>query len=196
MIPGAIHIPLASVALEGEQRLTDKSKPIYIYCASGVRSLVAAKILTAMGYQTFSVSDGYKGYAALSAHSPNLASNQAPANPRYARQTVLTEVGHAVNSTLQSKVLLVGVGGIGSVAAYYLAAAGVGTIIIVDGDQVEESNLHRQILYRDEDIGKAKVEVAANVLKGVNPKLNLIKQQFRFDRANGIELVNSGSMLS
>src|SRR5215471_6987713 len=142
-IPGALHVPRGFLELQIEEAVPDKAKTVVLYCAGGVRSLMAGTTLQQMGYKdVISMSGGFGQWKAngYSFVQPRILSEvQAK---RYSRHLLVPEVGERGQfKLLDSRVLLIGAGGLGSPAAYYLAAAGVGTIGIIDADVVEESNL-------------------------------------------------------
>src|SRR6266700_5260995 len=145
-IPGAIHVPRGYLELQIEEAVPDKSKAVVLYCAGGVRSLIAGVTLQQMGYRNpISMSGGFgqwKGNGLPFVQPRTMSEAQSK---RYSRHLLIPEVGEQGQfKLLESRVLLIGAGGLGSPAAYYLAAAGVGTIGIIDSDVVEESNLQRQ----------------------------------------------------
>ncbi|HET7370693.1 MAG TPA: molybdopterin-synthase adenylyltransferase MoeB [Gammaproteobacteria bacterium] len=168
-------------------------QPLLLICGSGTRSLFAADSLKQLGYHDVrSVAGGFKRWHSdgLPYDMPRLLDSQA--RERYARQIVLPEIGEqGQQRLLDSKVLLIGAGGLGSPAAMYLAAAGVGTLGIVDSDRVERSNLHRQVLHTDECTGNAKVVSARAALEALNPSLNIVPYQTHLDRDNAEELCAS-----
>src|SRR6266436_2990827 len=185
-IPGAIHVPRGYLELQIEEAVPDKSKTVVLYCAGGVRSLIAGTTLKQMGYQNaISMSGGFgqwkaNGYAFV---QPRLMS-EAQAK-RYSRHVLVPEVGEQGQfKLLDSRVLLIGAGGLGSPAAYYLAAAGVGTIGIIDSDVVEESNLQRQILHNTKRVGQYKAESARETLEALNPDVKVITYIERLDETN------------
>lgn len=155
-IPGAVHVPRGFLELQIEEAVPDKSKTVVLYCAGGVRSLMAGSTLQQIGYQNaIAMSGGFwqwknSGFPFV---QPRLMTD-AQAR-RYSRHMLIPEVGEAGQfKLLDSKVLLIGAGGLGSPAAYYLAAAGAGTIGIIDADVVDDSNLQRQILHNTNRIGR------------------------------------------
>src|SRR6516162_7221607 len=161
-IPGALHVPRGFLELQIEEAVPDKSKTIVLYCAGGVRSLIAGVTLQQMGYQNpISMSGGFgqwkgNGYPFV---QPRMMSEAQ--SKRYSRHLLIPEVGEEGQyKLLDSRVLLIGAGGLGSPAAYYLAAASVGTLGIIDADTVEESNLQRQILHNTTRVGQYKAESA------------------------------------
>jgi molybdopterin/thiamine biosynthesis adenylyltransferase/rhodanese-related sulfurtransferase len=186
MLESAIHIPLGQVAERIERELPDKSIPVVIYCAAGVRSYAAAEIMAALGYaDPISMAPGFNGWkaAGLPWVTPGVAS---PAlTERYSRHLLLPEVGiEGQEKLLQSRVLVVGAGGLGSPALLYLAAAGVGHIGIIDDDVVDESNLQRQVIHGTSDIGVPKVTSATQVIADLNPDVTVVPLQERLTQEN------------
>ncbi len=190
-IPGAIHVPRGFLELQIEEAVPDKSKTVVLYCAGGVRSLIAGSTLKQMGYQNaISMSGGFgqwktNGYSFV---QPRLMS-EAQAK-RYSRHLLVPEVGEAGQfKLLDSRVLLIGAGGLGSPAAYYLAAAGVGTIGIIDADVVDESNLQRQILHNTQRIGQYKAESARETIEALNPDVKVVTYIERLDESNVARII-------
>jgi len=191
-LPEVIHIPRGHLEAQVETRIIDKSTPVVVYCAGGVRSAFAAKTLQELGYtNVVSMAGGFGKWkdegrtwltpVALSAEQRN----------RYQRHLLLPEVGVAGQAKLlSSKVLLLGAGGLGSPAALYLAAAGVGTIGIVDMDEVDASNLQRQILHNIDRIGDRKVDSAKKTLTMLNPDVNVVTYDTRLAAANIIDIIS------
>jgi sulfur-carrier protein adenylyltransferase/sulfurtransferase len=192
MIPGAVFIPRGHLESTVENRLTDKSVPVVIYCASGVRSVFAAETLEQLGYaDVTSMSGGFNRWK--NEDRPWLT--PAVLNPdqrhRYSRHLLLPEVGEeGQQRLLESKVLLLGAGGLGSPAALYLAAAGVGTIGIVDMDVVDESNLQRQILHNMDRVGERKVDSAKKTITALNPDVDVVTYDVRFGADNVLDLLD------
>jgi len=190
-IPDAVFIPRGFLELQIEQHQMDRDKPVVVYCAGGVRSALAARNLKEMGYtNTISLIGGFNGWknAGLDFKVPLVLNEEQ--RIRYSRHTLLNEVGEAGQiKLLESKVLLIGAGGLGSPAAMYLAAAGVGTLGIVDFDTVDVSNLQRQILHGNKDVGRPKVESAANRLKDLNPDVKVIGYREPITSHNALELI-------
>ena len=159
-------------------------------CAGGVRSLFAAENLRQLGYEDVaSVAGGFNRWKSdgLAVETPRVLN--AAERERYGRHLLMPEVGEAGQARLgESKVLLIGAGGLGSPAAYYLAAAGVGRVGIVDHDVVERSNLQRQILHTDERVGTSKVESARRTLLGLNPTIEVVGIERRVTSANVEEI--------
>ena len=190
-IPGAVHIARGTLEGSVEGRLTDKTAPIVIHCASGVRSAFAAKTLTDMGYEdVVSMTGGFnkwkdegRDWATPQVLTPDQRN-------RYQRHLLLPEVGvEGQQKLLGAKVLLLGAGGLGSPAALYLAAAGVGTIGIVDMDVVDESNLQRQILHNLDRVGERKVDSAKKTLTALNPDVNVVTHDVRLGADNVMEIL-------
>ena len=174
-LQGAISLPRGFLEIRVEEAIPDRSAPIIAYCAGGVRSLIAARTLHEMGYDNVTSMTG--GFAAWkNAGLPWVQDRQFTPEQatRYSRHFMLPEVGEKGQAKLlDAKVLCIGAGGLGSPAALYLAAAGVGTIGLVDHDVVDLSNLQRQILHSTERIGMPKVESAEMTLRALNPDVRV-----------------------
>src|SRR5437763_9636622 len=175
-IPGAVHIPRGWLESRIEQAVPDRSRRIVAYCASGNRSTFAAKTLEELGYaDVVNLAGGIndwkrRGYP-LEVPSGGLEPEQ---RTRYSRHLLIPEVGEEGQlKLLQSRILLIGAGGLGSPAALYLAAAGVGTLGIIDADVVDETNLQRQILHSTASLGEPKVESAARTIRELNPDVEV-----------------------
>lgn len=190
-IPDAIHVPRGFLELQIEEAVPDKSKKVVLYCAGGVRSLMAGNTLQQMGYQdVVSMSGGFgqwKGNGFEFEMPRTLSAAQAK---RYSRHLLVPEVGEAGQfKLLDSKVLLIGAGGLGAPAAFYLAAAGVGTLGIIDADVVEESNLQRQIIHTTQRVGEYKAESARQAIEALNPDVNVITYIERLDETNVARII-------
>ena len=190
-IEGAVSIPRGFLEIQVEGALSDKNRPVIAYCAGGVRSLLAAQTLKEMGYaEVYSMAEGFNGWKDRSfafAKDFELTTNQLE---RYSRHFTLAEVGEkGQGKLLQAKILLLGAGGLGSPTALYLAAAGVGTLGIVDFDVVDRSNLQRQILHRDADVGMPKTESAIDTLTALNPDVKVVPYQERLTSENIMEIM-------
>ncbi len=175
-IPGALHIPLGALPSRAAADLPDRDGPIVIYCAHGIRSIQAARYLAGLGYaDVWSMAGGFQAWQAQGLRwtgSGRLTDGQAR---RYSRHLLMPEVGVAGQARLlDARVLLVGAGGLGSPAALYLAAAGVGTIGIVDFDVVDVSNLQRQVIHTTDRIGETKVASARASIAALNPDVEVI----------------------
>jgi molybdopterin/thiamine biosynthesis adenylyltransferase/rhodanese-related sulfurtransferase len=190
-LPGAVFIPRGFLELQIEQVEFDRSKPVVLYCAGGVRSALAARNLKEMGYEDVqSLIGGFNGWkdAGLPFQIPQLLNDEQKI--RYSRHILLNEVGEEGQlKLLTSKVLLIGAGGLGSPAAMYLAAAGVGTLGIVDFDAVDTSNLQRQLLHGTKDVGRPKVDSAADRLHDINPEVEVVSYPVPLSSANALEII-------
>ena len=191
-VEGSIHIPRGFLELQIETRTTNRDQPIAIICAGGVRSLLGARDLHTMGYTNVtSVAGGFSGWknAGYSFVVPR-ALNSEQRN-RYARHIVMPEVGEEGQLKLiDASVLLIGAGGLGSPAAIYLAASGVGRLGIVDFDTVDTSNLQRQILHRLDDVDKPKVESAANTIAQLNPDVQVVGHRTQLTSENAFNIIS------
>lgn len=192
-IPDAVFIPRGYLELQIEQHQPERDKPLVVYCAGGVRSALAARNLKEMGYaNTISLIGGFNGWknAGFDFKIPLVLNDEQ--RIRYSRHTLLKEVGEAGQiKLLESKVLLIGAGGLGSPAAMYLAAAGVGTLGIVDFDTVDVSNLQRQLLHGNKDVGRPKVESAADRIKDINPDVKVIGYREPITSHNALEIIKA-----
>ena len=190
-LAGAVHIPRGHLEAQIETRIVDKTAPVIVYCAGGVRSAFAAKTLQELGYQNVvSMAGGFGRWKDEGRpwKTPTLLS--ADQRNRYQRHLLLPEVGvEGQAKLLSSKVLMLGAGGLGSPAALYLAAAGVGTIGIVDMDEVDASNLQRQILHNIDRIGDRKVDSAKKTLTMLNPDVNVVTYDTRLEASNIMEII-------
>jgi molybdopterin/thiamine biosynthesis adenylyltransferase/rhodanese-related sulfurtransferase len=190
-VPGAIHIPRGHLEAQVEGRLIDKTTPVVVYCAGGVRSAFAAKTLQELGYETVeSMAGGFGRWKDEGRAWKKPATLNAEQMNRYKRHLLLPEVGiEGQTKLLDAKVLMLGAGGLGSPAAMYLAAAGIGTIGIVDMDDVDASNLQRQILHNIDRIGDRKVDSAKKTLTMLNPDVNVVTYDTRLDASNIIDII-------
>jgi len=185
-IPGAIHVPRGYLELQIEEAVPDKSKKVVLYCAGGVRSLMAGNTLQQMGYEdVVSMAGGFGQWKASGYNFVQPRTMTDAQAKRYSRHTLIPEVGEQGQfKLLDSRVLLIGAGGLGSPAAYYLAAAGVGTLGIIDADVVDDSNLQRQILHNTSRIGQYKAESARQTLTELNPDVKVNTYIERLDEEN------------
>ena len=190
-IPGAIHIPRGHLEAQVEGRLIDKTAPVVVYCAGGVRSAFAAKTMQELGYEQVESMDGGFGRWKDEGRAWRQPASLTPEQMnRYKRHLLLPEVGvEGQKKLLDAKVLMLGAGGLGSPAALYLAAAGVGTIGIVDMDDVDASNLQRQILHNVDRIGDRKVDSAKKTLTMLNPDVDVVTYDTRLDASNIMEII-------
>jgi sulfur-carrier protein adenylyltransferase/sulfurtransferase len=187
---GAISLPRGFLEMRVEETLPDKTTPIIAYCAGGTRSLMAARTLKEMGYTNVaSMTGGFTAWK--NAGMPFVQDHQFSAEQlsRYSRHFMLPEVGEAGQAKLLgAKVLLLGAGGLGSPTALYLAAAGVGTLGIIDHDVVDLSNLQRQILHTNDRVGMPKVESARIAINALNPDVQVIAHQERLSSDNVLDI--------
>jgi adenylyltransferase/sulfurtransferase len=190
-LEGAVPLPRGFLEIKVETAIPDKQTPIIAYCAGGVRSLLAGKILREMGYQNVaSMAGGYNAWKNGGFKWVQDFQYTPEQLIRYSRHFLLPEVGEDGQAKLlQAKVLMVGAGGLGSPSAYYLAAAGVGTIGIIDNDVVDISNLQRQILHANDRVGTPKVESAKKTLEGLNPDVKVIPYQAKLTSENIMEIL-------
>ena len=191
-IPGSIHIPRGQLESNIEGRVSDHDTPLVVFCAGGTRSAFAAKTLDELGYtDVVSVKGGFNKWKdeGRDWKAPRVLSPDQ--RNRYQRHLLLPEVGEEGQlKLLDAKVLLLGAGGLGSPAALYLAAAGVGTIGIIDMDVVDESNLQRQILHNMDRIGDRKVDSAKKTLTSLNPDVNVVTHDVRLDASNVVSILS------
>jgi molybdopterin/thiamine biosynthesis adenylyltransferase/rhodanese-related sulfurtransferase len=191
-LPNAVHVPRGNLEFSVEGRLPDKTKPVAVYCAGGVRSAFAARTLQELGYQNVvSVIGGFNRWKddGLPWSTPRVLTPDQ--RNRYQRHLLLPEVGEKGQmKLLDAKVLLLGAGGLGSPAALYLAAAGVGTLGIIDMDVVDSSNLQRQILHNMDRIGDRKVDSAKKTLTAMNPDVNVVTYDTRLGADNILSIID------
>ncbi len=190
-IPGALHIPRSFLEsrIAGVARL---DRDIVISCASGQRSLLAGITLREMGYQSVaSLAGGFQRWKQGGQEYEVPQTLTPDQRSRYSRHVLIPEVGEAGQlKLLNSKALLIGAGGLGSPAAFYLAAAGVGTIGLVDDDVVEASNLQRQIIHTTDRVGMNKGDSARVAIEALNPDVTVNTYPFRVDRENVLNLIS------
>jgi molybdopterin/thiamine biosynthesis adenylyltransferase/rhodanese-related sulfurtransferase len=191
-IPDALHIPRGYVELQVEGRVQDKAQPIVVYCAGGTRSAFAAKALQDLGYSdVVSMAGGFNRWKDEGRAWFSPRTLDAEQRNRYQRHLLLPEVGErGQQKLLESKVLLLGAGGLGSPAALYLAAAGVGTLGIIDMDVVDASNLQRQVLHNLDRIGERKVDSAKKTLTSMNPDVNVVTYDTRLGADNILDIID------
>ncbi len=191
-IPGSVHIARGQLESQVEGRLLDKEAPVLVVCAGGHRSAFAAETLGQLGYtDVVSVVGGFNRWKdeGRDWKVPSVLSPEQ--RNRYQRHLLLPEVGvEGQQKLLGARVLLLGAGGLGSPAALYLAAAGVGTLGIIDMDVVDESNLQRQILHNMDRIGERKVDSAKKTLTAINPDVDVVTYDMRLDAGNVVELLS------
>jgi sulfur-carrier protein adenylyltransferase/sulfurtransferase len=191
-LPGTIHLPRGFLEFQVEGRIPDKDAPVVVYCAGGNRSAFAALTMQALGYKDVSsLIGGFNRWKDEGRPWSTPRTLDAEQRNRYHRHLLLPEVGVAgQQKLLDSKVLLLGAGGLGSPAALYLAAAGVGTIGIIDMDVVDASNLQRQILHNLDRIGERKVDSAKKTLTAMNPDVNVITYDVRLGADNVLDIIS------
>jgi sulfur-carrier protein adenylyltransferase/sulfurtransferase len=191
IVPGARHVTRGHLESRVEDVLTDKDAEVVVYCAGGVRSAFATKTLEELGYSNVSsMSGGFTRWKDLGFEYAMPRMLDASQRDRYSRHLILPEVGEQGQiKMLESKVLSIGAGGLSSPALLYLAAAGVGTIGIVDADVVEASNLQRQIVHSTDTIGMSKAESARETITKLNPDVKVEVHPFRIDESNAKELI-------
>lgn len=185
-LPGALHIDRGFLEVRAESRLPDRERAIVVYCESGTRSLFAAQTLLTLGYTRVHSLDGGLQAWKQAGHAVELPRTlDAAERRRYQRHLAIPEVGEAGQlRLLQARVLLIGAGGLGSPAALYLAAAGVGTLGLVDDDVVDESNLQRQVLHANDWVGRPKLDSAQARLAALNPGIRLRLHPLRLSSDN------------
>src|ERR1700677_4388175 len=191
-LPGAKHIPRGYLESRIEGVVPDRDAHVILYCASGNRSAYAARTLKEdLGYTNVSSMTGGitlwkdRGYEV---QVPRTLTQEQ--RERYSRHTLIPEIGaEGQQKLLDAKVLLLGAGGLGSPTALYLAAAGVGTLGIVDDDVVDLSNLQRQVIHTTDRVGVPKVDSAEETIKALNPDVNVVKYPVRIDATNIVEII-------
>ncbi len=190
-LPQAIPIPRGFLELRIEEKVPDRKRPIILHCASGLRSLLAARALREMGYENvYNMAGGFNAWK--NAGLPWVAERQFTQEEitRYSRHFLIPEVGEKGQAKLlDSKVLLVGAGALGSPSGLYLAAAGVGTIGIVDFDVVDLSNLQRQIIHTTDRVGMLKTESAQKSINAINPGVKVIRHDVRLTSENVMQVI-------
>jgi molybdopterin/thiamine biosynthesis adenylyltransferase/rhodanese-related sulfurtransferase len=191
-LPGAVHISKSYIEQQIEAAVPDRSTPVVTYCAGGVRSLFAAQTMREMGYtDVASMSGGFQQWKSqgLPWTVPTLLSTEQ--KQRYSRHLLIPEVGAEGQARLlESKALLIGAGGLGSPAALYLAAAGVGTIGIVDFDVVDLSNLQRQVIHATDRVGEKKTDSARRTINALNPDVNVVLHDEMLTEENVARLIS------
>nr|WP_230470501.1 molybdopterin-synthase adenylyltransferase MoeB [Lujinxingia vulgaris] len=189
-IEGAEFIPRGQLDLKIETAVPRRDTPIVLYCAGGTRSALAARSLQELGYSDVkSMAGGFTAWK-RSGYPVHIPKSMSPEQlTRYSRHLIIPEIGEKGQSKLlDSKVLLLGAGGLGSPVAMYLAAAGVGTIGLIDNDVVDRSNLQRQILHTDESVGTPKVESARARINALNPDVDVRTYETWLSSENVLEI--------
>src|SRR5216117_2640899 len=190
-VPGALSLPRGFLEMRVEEAVPDKNTPIVAYCGSGTRSLLAGRILKELGYTSVvSMRGGFTAWKNQGLPVKEDRQFTPEQQIRYSRHFLLPEVGEAGQAKLlDAKVLCIGAGGLGSPVAFYLAAAGVGTIGIVDHDVVDLSNLQRQILHTNDRIGMPKTESAQKTLNALNPDVKVVPFNERLSSENVMRII-------
>src|SRR3954471_2101925 len=190
-LPGAVHVPRGHFETRIENTVKDKDARLILYCQSGNRSAFAAETAGQLGYSNAeSMTGGITLWKdrGFDVEQPQTLSPEQ--RERYSRHTLIPEIGvEGQLKLLDAKVLLLGAGGLGSPAALYLAAAGVGTLGIVDNDVVDLSNLQRQVAHAEDRIGMPKVDSAEIAVKEINPEVNVVKYPVRLDSTNIMDIL-------
>ena len=193
-IPGSVHLPMAEVEERIGEVSPDPDRPIITYCATGRRSLDILPTLAALGYENgASMTGGIVAWQALGypTESPSALDDEKLA--RYSRHLLIPEVGIAGQQRLlETSILLIGAGGLGSPAALYLAAAGVGRLGIVDDDRVDASNLQRQVLHSTGELGESKAESARRSIEELNPDVEVVTYEERLSSENIDRILGEG----
>jgi molybdopterin/thiamine biosynthesis adenylyltransferase/rhodanese-related sulfurtransferase len=193
-IPGAIHVPRGRLESRIEGLVPDKDRAIVVYCSSGSRSAFASKVLDEMGYDdVVNLAGGFSDWKrnGFEVTIPRALSPEQRA--RYSRHLLIPEVGEeGQQRLLDARALLVGAGGLGSPASLYLAAAGVGTLGIVDADVVDQSNLQRQIIHSTERLGEPKVGSAKRTIEALNPDVKVVPFEERLTSENIERILGDG----
>jgi molybdopterin/thiamine biosynthesis adenylyltransferase/rhodanese-related sulfurtransferase len=193
-LPGAVHIPRGFLESRVEAVAPDKSTPVVVYCASAARSAFAAKSLAGLGYENVhSLAGGFTDWKrnGLEITMPRTLSPER--RTRYSRHILIPEIGEEGQlKLLDARVLLIGAGGLGSPASLYLAAAGVGTLGIVDADIVDETNLQRQIAHSLDTLGMPKVDSAKGAIERLNPDVNVVTYRERLTSENIDRILDDG----
>jgi len=191
-LPGAKHIPRGYLESRIEGVVPDRDAHVILYCASGNRSAYAARTLAEdLGYTNVSSMTGGITLWKDRGYEVQVPRTLTPEQrERYSRHTLIPEIGaEGQQKLLDAKVLLLGAGGLGSPTALYLAAAGVGTLGIVDDDVVDLSNLQRQVIHTTDRVGVPKVDSAEQTIKALNPDVNVVKYPVRIDATNIVEII-------
>ncbi len=193
-IPGAVHIPRGLLESRVEAAIPDRRAPVVVYCASGARSAFAAKTLEELGYTSVvNLAGGFVEWKRSGLPTVTTRALEPAQRARYSRHLLIPEVGEEGQlRLLDSRMLLIGAGGLGSPAALYLAAAGVGTIGIVDDDVVDATNLQRQIVHSSERLGEPKAESAKRTILALNPDVQVKVFQERLTSGNVDRILGEG----
>jgi sulfur-carrier protein adenylyltransferase/sulfurtransferase len=193
-LPGAVHVPRGHLESRIESTVPDKSNPVLVYCAAGNRSAFAAKTLEELGYEhVVSLAGGFTDWKRNGLPFEIPETLDEAKRRRYSRHLLIPEVGEEGQlRLLQARILLIGAGGLGSPASLYLAAAGVGTLGIVDDDAVDETNLQRQIVHSNERLGEPKAESARRTIEALNPDVTVKVFRERLTSENVDRILGEG----
>ena len=193
-IPGAIHIPRGNLESRIEQAVPDRDATVILYCASGSRSAFAAKALEELGYENVaSLQGGFGDWKRNGFPFEVPRALDDAKRRRYSRHLLIPEVGEEGQlRLLDARILLIGAGGLGSPASLYLAAAGVGTLGIVDDDAVDETNLQRQIVHSTDRLGESKAESAKRTIEALNPDVTVKVFKERLTSENVDRILGEG----
>jgi sulfur-carrier protein adenylyltransferase/sulfurtransferase len=193
-LPGAVHVPRGHLESRIESAVPDRSRSVVVYCASGNRSAFAAKTLEELGYDdVVSLAGGFADWKRNGLPYEIPRALDADKRRRYSRHLLIPEVGEAGQTKLlDSRMLLIGAGGLGSPASLYLAAAGVGTLGIVDDDAVDETNLQRQIVHSTERLGESKADSAKRTIEALNPDVTVKVFKERLTSENVDRILGEG----
>jgi sulfur-carrier protein adenylyltransferase/sulfurtransferase len=196
-IVDAVHVPRGHLESRIEAAAPDRSRPLVIYCASGVRSLFAAQQLEQMGYQDVaSMAGGFQAWKSEGRPWKAPVALSAEQQKRYSRHLLIPEVGsEGQKKLLDSKVLFIGAGGLGSPGLLYLAAAGVGTLGVVDFDVVELSNLQRQVVHTSDRVGTKKTDSAAQTVRALNPDVTVVQHDEMLTDDNVARLIEGYDLI-
>ncbi|MBI4587548.1 MAG: ThiF family adenylyltransferase [Candidatus Rokubacteria bacterium] len=196
-IEPAINISRGFLEFRIGTATTDPNLPIVLYCQTGLRSALAAKVLKDLGFtNVINLAGGYQRWVQSGLPTVKDSPLSTDQIQRYSRHFLLGQVGEkGQRKLLRSKVLLIGAGGLGSPATYYLAAAGVGTLGIMDGDRVDITNLQRQILHKTADIGRPKVESATETIRALNPDVTVVPYPVRLTVDNIEEILKDYDLI-
>jgi molybdopterin/thiamine biosynthesis adenylyltransferase/rhodanese-related sulfurtransferase len=193
-LPGAIHVPRGNLESRIEAAVPDKTTPVVLYCASGNRSVFGAKTLNELGYSdVYSLSGGFTDWKrnGLDIVLPRTLSPEK--RTRYSRHLLIPEIGEEGQlKLLDSRILLIGAGGLGSPASLYLAAAGIGRLGIIDADIVDETNLQRQIAHSLDTLGTPKVDSAKRAINALNPDVEVVGYRERLTSENIDRILDDG----
>jgi len=190
-IEGAVNVTRGMLEMQVERAVPDKSSRVIVYCAGGVRSAFAAKVMEEIGYQDVaSMAGGFNGWKQAGYEFVKDRVLTPDEVSRYSRHFILPHVGEkGQTKLLDARVLMVGAGGLGSPAGLYLAAAGVGTLGIVDADEVDVTNLQRQVLHRTADVGRPKTESAKDTIAAINPDIKVNAYQMKLTSENIMDII-------